>query len=482
MRLKALLKHVDVLDVQGSNDPQVSHVTRDSRQAGAESLFVAVVGANVDGHQLVADVPSPAVMVERVVPTRPGTVVVRVPSTKLALAQVAAAMEGFPSRQVPVVGVTGTNGKTTTTSIAGSALTALGWRTGRIGTTGNFVGAVEYPTRFTTPEAPEVQRLLAQMRDAGSQAVLMEVTSIGLAQRRVDATEFALGVFTNLTRDHLDFHGTFDAYREAKARLFRELLVPRQEVPALLCGDDPAWSDMGAPAGSLRFGFGGDCEIRVVDLAVERRGMQATLVTPVGRLRLHSPLVGSHNALNLAAAWGIMWCLGVPGREAVDALGTVTGVPGRLERVEDPSGTRLVVVDYAHTDDALAHALAALRPLTRGRLFVVFGCGGDRDVGKRPRMGQVAERGADRVVVTTDNPRSERPRLIIDAIVAGTDRPEAILVCEDRAAAIELALHEAGPGDTVLIAGKGHETYQEVAGVRTPFDDRVVARAAMENA
>lgn len=482
MQLRALLDHVDFLDVQGPVDRLVTDVTRDSRTAGRDSAFVAVVGAQVDGHDFVAGSGAGTIIVERTPPSiPPGATVARVADSKRALAQLAAALHGFPSRDVPVVGLTGTNGKTTIATMADAALQSLGWRTGRIGTTGNVVAGVEQPTSFTTPEAPVLQQLLGQMRDAGVQAVLMEVTSIGLAQKRVDATEFALGVFTNLTRDHLDFHGTVEAYRDAKARLFRELLRPsRARIPALLCGDDPAWRSMHAPKGSLTYGVGEECDLRLAGVQLGPDGILARLLTPVGEWSLHSRLLGHHNALNLAAAWGILWSLGVDPAEATRAVGEVRGVPGRMERVADDRGGRLVVVDFAHTDDALLSALRALRPLTPGRLWVVFGCGGDRDGGKRPRMGSVAEANADRVVITSDNPRSEDPDTIIEQVVAGVRSP-AQIVCEpDREAAIRHALSEAAAGDTVLIAGKGHESYQEIGGQRRPFDDRQVARRALE--
>lgn len=484
MRLKALLEHVDVVDVQGSVDRPVADVTRDSRDAGPDAVFVAVVGARVDGHAFVRQSRAGVVVVQRPVEIgRPDVTVVRVPDTKVALSQLAAAFHGFPSRGMQVVGLTGTNGKTTIATIADAALRSVGWRTGRIGTTGNIVAGVAHETRFTTPEAPQLQGLLAQMKGAGVQAVLMEVTSIGLAQHRVDGTEFALGVFTNLTRDHLDFHGTFEAYREAKARLFRELLRPPEGgVPALLCGDDPAWRQMDAPPGSLTYGRSESCDLRLVAPELSAEGIRARLVTPAGDVELESPLLGHHNALNLAAAWGILWCLGVPAEQAARAVGSVEGVPGRLERVFDPRGERLVVVDYAHTDDALANALRTLRPITRGQLHVVFGCGGDRDAGKRPRMAEVAESLADRVVVTSDNPRGEDPQAIVDQILAGLTEPARAEQELDRARAIEVALTGAAPGDTVLVAGKGHETYQEIAGQRQPFDDRRVARRIMETA
>lgn len=480
MQLKLLLGQVEALQVQGRLDPEIDVITRDSRTAGARSIFVAVRGENVDGHRFVPEISAPVVVVERPVAAPEGVTVIQVADTKLALAQLSAALHGFPARSMPVVGITGTNGKTTVATLVDAALGSLGWCTGRIGTTGNWVGGVEHPTRFTTPEAPELQALLAKMRDAGAQAVAMEVSSHGLAQHRVDGIPFAVGVFTNLTQDHLNFHGTFEAYREAKARLFRELLGPAGAHPrAIVCGDDPAWRQLGVPGDRWRYGLSGDCEVRLTELVQDAGGTRATLQTPDGPLPLRSSLVGPHNALNLAATWAILRCLGVEAGEAIEAVGSVQGVPGRLERIPDPTG-RLVVVDFAHSEDALQNVLRGLRPLTRGRLWVVFGCGGDRDPGKRPRMGAVAAELADRVVITSDNPRSEDPMAIIEQIRAGVPQRPGIAIEPDRAEAIAIALRQAGPGDTVLVAGKGHETYQEIAGVRHPFDDRQVVRAVLE--
>jgi UDP-N-acetylmuramoyl-L-alanyl-D-glutamate--2,6-diaminopimelate ligase len=379
-----------------------------------------------------------------------------------------------------VVGVTGTNGKTTVTTLVEGGLRALGWSVGRIGTTGNALDGVPRPTRFTTPEAPELQALLAEMRDEGARAVAMEVSSIGLAQHRVDGIPFAVAVFTNLTRDHLDFHGTMQAYADAKARLFRELLRPAGGAPrAVLCGDDPAHARMGAPADSWTYGFSEGLDLRIREAAFAASGIHLAVDTPDQVISLSSPMLGRHNALNLVAATAVLRCLGEDWSAAAEAVGSVPGVPGRLERVDDPRG-RLIVVDYAHSPDALEHALCTLRELVTGQLWVVFGCGGDRDRGKRPQMGRVARAGADRVVVTSDNPRSEDPQQILDEIVSGIDDPEGLWVEVDRGEAIRAALSAAAPGDAVLIAGKGHETTQEIAGVKHPFDDRQVARLAVE--
>jgi UDP-N-acetylmuramoyl-L-alanyl-D-glutamate--2,6-diaminopimelate ligase len=484
--LSTLLADIPGARVDGDASVRVSSVTRDSRDAGPGAVFVAVTGAKVDGHTFVPAVRAAAVVVERE-DVRPaaGVVQVVVPDTKRALAWLSAALWGHPGRHTPIVGVTGTNGKTTITTLLEQAAGACGLRAGRIGTTGTSIA--ERPVSdaaFTTPEAPELQRLLASM--AGCDLVAMEVSSIGLAQHRVDGIPFALGVFTNLTQDHLDFHGTMDAYRRAKARLFEELLgparsgSPRGGPRAILFADDPAHREMGAPADAWTYGFseGADLRIREVRLAVD--GTELDLATPDGPVTLRTPLVGRHNAANVTAAFAALRALGVEQGRAAEGIARVRGAPGRLERVPDPHG-RLVLVDYAHSEDALANVLPAVRELTRGRVFVVFGCGGDRDRGKRPRMGEVAARLADVVVVTSDNPRTEDPGAIIAQVVEGIPRGRADVHVEpDREAAIRGALAMARRGDAVLLAGKGHEAYQEVDGVRRPFDDREVAWRVME--
>jgi UDP-N-acetylmuramoyl-L-alanyl-D-glutamate--2,6-diaminopimelate ligase len=422
------------------------------------------------------------VVVERDdVEPRAGVTKIVVPSAKHALAELSAALYDFPGRAMQVVAVTGTNGKTTVTTVVADALGAVGVRAGRIGTTGIAIGGEPRPAAFTTPESPDLQAMLAEMRDAGCTAVAIEASSHGLAQHRVDGIPFAVAVFTNLTRDHLDFHGTMDAYRAAKARLFRELLRPPGGAPrAVLCADDPAHDAMGAPPDRWTYGFSPTADLHLDRVALGAAGTEIRLRTPDGAVDIASALVGRHNALNLAAAWGVLRCLGVAPDDAARAVGQVAGVPGRLERVADPAG-RLVLVDYAHSDDALANVLPTVRELARGRVFVVFGCGGDRDRGKRPKMAAVAAAHADVVVVTTDNPRSEEPRVIADEILAGIPAGTATHVELDRETAIRWAIANARPGDAVLLAGKGHETYQEVHGVRRPFDDRAVARRILDD-
>ncbi len=481
MTLQDLLRHVDVLGtLGGSTGVEVRSVTRDSRQAGEGAVFVAIAGTRVDGHDFVAGLKCAAVVVEREVQAEEGVVVVRVASTRAALGPLAAAIHGQPSHTVKVVGLTGTNGKTTVTTLIDEALGHLGRVSARIGTTGTFVGGRAVPSELTTPMADDLQRLLATTVDAGALAVSIEVSSIGLHQHRVGGVRIHTAVFTNLSQDHLDYHGTLDAYRNAKSLLFSDsyLRPPGGAVRALLCADDPAWPHMHAPADRWLYGFDEGADVRVTSTRIHDGGMSVAFTTPMGDIELHSRLVGRYNAQNLAAALGVLLTLEVPLAEAGQALAAVAGVPGRLESIPNERDL-LVLVDYAHTPDALRAVLSAMREVARGRLICVFGCGGDRDADKRPLMGAAVAELADVAVVTSDNPRSEDPQSIIDAVVSGMARP-ADHIDIDRRSAIGWAIAQARAGDVVVIAGKGHETTQEISGVKHPFDDRQVARAALE--
>ena len=450
----------------------VRAVTRDSRRVSPGTAFVAIRGTKVDGHDFVGGLPPGSIaVVERPVDPPVGVDVVLVDDTHRALAWIAASLAGHPSRRLPIVGVTGTNGKTTVVTLVEQALASTGRRTGRIGTTGVWLGDRAANGTLTTPEAPDLQRWMAHMVDGGMFAAAMEVSSIGLVQRRVDAIGFHLAVFTHLGRDHLDFHGTEDAYAEAKARLFRELLrTPGGSPRALMCGDDPNWRRMDPPEDRWLYGHGAECELRILDDADALR-----VRTPQGDVVIRSTMVGRHNRLNLTAALGVGILLGVAAEEMADALSGTSGAPGRFERVG--SGEVAVFVDYAHSPDALLVALDAAREVATGRVLLVFGCGGERDVGKRPEMGRVAL-SADRVWLTSDNPRGEDPQAIVDDILLGMEGAE-VEVELDRRVAIRYAIRAADAGDVVLIAGKGHETTQEIGGVKLPLDDRRIAASAL---
>ena len=361
-------------------------------------------------------------------------------------------------------------------------LRARSLRTGILGTIQYVLGDEVRPANQTTPEALEIQGMLAEMRERGIRGVAMEVSSHALALSRVDGLAFDVAVFTNLTQDHLDFHGTLDEYRRAKRRLFEHLAAsPKPRRTAVVNGDDPSGAEMvrGLDLAVLSFGLGRGATVRAVEHVSGLDGIRMTVDTPRGPLTLASSLIGEHNVMNLLGAIGCGLALGMEPAAIAGALAPVTTVPGRFEQV-NAGQPFLVVVDYAHTPDALERVLATARKITPGRLAVVFGCGGDRDRTKRPIMGEIAARLADRAWVTSDNPRSERPQAILDEVVVGVKRVagagERYVAEADRKLAISGALAWAQPGDTVVIAGKGHETYQIVGAETLPFDDRAVAR------
>jgi UDP-N-acetylmuramoyl-L-alanyl-D-glutamate--2,6-diaminopimelate ligase len=477
------------------DDPEILRVTGDSRQVMTGALFCALPGARADGHDFAAEAArrgAVAVIAERPVDCAPARLLLA-PSARRAMAQCAANFHGCPGDAMQLVGVTGTNGKTTVSYLVEACARAAGRPIGVMGTITHRFPGVERPAAHTTPESTEVQALLAEMRDAGTAMVVMEVSSHALAQERVAGLRFAAAGFTNLTRDHLDYHGDMESYFAAKRRLFVEHLAPGGV--AVVNARDP-WGarladQLGPGRTAWRYGIRAEDQLRAEEARLSMAGIEATVQTPRGRLALRSPLVGAHNLENLLCAAGLALAAGLPLAAVEAGLGASPGAPGRLERIEGRGVA--VFVDYAHTDDALARAIEALRSLQPQRLLVVFGCGGDRDRGKRPLMGAVAGRLADLAVITSDNPRSEDPMRIIAEIepgLAAAGRPrrtaaEAVAgepgyaVEPERRAAIELALACARPGDAVLIAGKGHESTQLVGAERRHFDDREEARRAL---
>ena len=468
--LSALVAALSRYDLRGSPDVAITAAVYRSADVRPGSLFFCVPGSSRDGHDFGAEAVvrgAAALVVERWLPV--DATQVRVPSVRVAMGPICAELLGRPADRLTMVGVTGTNGKTTTTYLLESIFGAAGWTPGLVGTTGARIDGDPVPFARTTPEAPDLHRLLAQMVGRGVRAVAMEVSSHGLEQHRVDGVVFESAVFTNLTQDHLDYHGTMEAYFRAKARLF----TPGMARRAVVNVDSPAGRrllrELELPV--LTFGVREEADVRATDLEADARG----LAFRVGDTLVRSPLRGRFNVENCLAAFATARSLGIPDDVAARGIGAVGGVPGRLEPVE---GGRdfLVLVDYAHTPDSLENVLRATRPLARRRLIVVVGCGGDRDRAKRPLMGRVATDLADLTVITSDNPRSEDPMAIIAEIERGAregDGPYAIE--EDRRLAIRLALAHAGEGDVVVIAGKGHETGQEFADHTIPFDDRVVA-------
>ena len=464
----------------------VTGVSYDSRTVTAGQVFVALRGQHADGTAFARQA------IERgaaaIVSEQPAPEGVRVPwamveDARLALAVIAAAFYRDPSREMQVIGITGTNGKTTTAYLVASIFEAAGIRCGLLGTVAYRIGDVVHEATRTTPEAPDVQALLRQMVDEGCGACAMEVSSHALSLRRVDGMTFAAGVFTNLTRDHLDFHADMDEYFRAKRRLFE--MLPR-DAPSLLNLDDPRGSALIDVGGRpVTYAIGRAADITPGPLSFSLDGLTFDVRTPRGTLHVRSTLVGRPNVYNILAAVSTATALDLPFDAIERGVQALAGVPGRFEMVSGKKDEVTVVVDYAHTDDALRNLLETARPLAAGRLITVFGCGGDRDRTKRPLMGAVAGRLSDLIVITSDNPRSEDPNRIIEEIQRGItadtrkDAGQRLLTIVDRGAAIAKAIELARPGDLVLVAGKGHEKYQVIGDRVLPFDDVAVAREAL---
>jgi UDP-N-acetylmuramoyl-L-alanyl-D-glutamate--2,6-diaminopimelate ligase len=471
----------------GDASVRVHDVEQDSRRIEPGSLFVARRGGKSDGTRFVPQAlerGAAALLVARdadlgeLLEGEHAPPVLRVRELSWALPHAAEAVHGRPGHALSILGITGTNGKTTTTSLVQALLGKLGVRCARIGTLGYEFEGEESGFGLTTPEADMVSRLLARARARGGTHAVMEVTSVALSQRRVDALGFAAAAFLNLTQDHLDFHGDLEAYGRAKARLFLELGPGK----AVINVDDPfgVWLARHSPAPVLRVGRSSTCEVSTGGVESGPRGLSGVLRVLGHEYPVSSPLVGAHNVENVAVAVGLCAALELDVARTLAALPNIPPVPGRLERVSGEGDDCTVLVDYAHTPDALERVLAAVRAGLSGKLICVFGCGGDRDPTKRGPMGRIAGRGADFSIVTNDNPRSERPEIIADAIEQGLLEVGAQYGVQlDRAQAIERGVLRAQPGDVVLIAGKGHETYQLIGDRRLDFDDRVEARRAL---
>jgi UDP-N-acetylmuramoyl-L-alanyl-D-glutamate--2,6-diaminopimelate ligase len=475
-------------------------VTHDSRAVRAGMVFVACRGLRADG---TAFAPMAiAAGAAAVVAERPPDAAVPVPwavvtDARLALALLAAEYYGHPSREMPVVGITGTNGKTTTSFIVRSIFETAGTSCGLLGTVGYNLGGRTLDAPRTTPEASDLQRLLREMRDEGAGACVMEVSSHALALRRVAGVRFAAGVFTNLTRDHLDFHADMEDYFSAKRRLFEQL---PPDAPAIINIDDPKGTVLAdtvladtALGGTVlantsrlvTYGITKPADVSPGPLSISLDGLRFDIRLPQGVVHVRSALVGKPNVYNILAAAGVTAALGVPLDAIEQGLARLSGVPGRFEMVSRTGDDITVVVDYAHTDDALRNLLETARSMAPRRLVTVFGAGGDRDRPKRPLMGMVAARLSDVVVITSDNPRSEDPVRIIEEVKRGADSETRqsgaeVVTIVDRAAAIEHAVSQARGGDVILIAGKGHETYQVIGDRATPFSDVAVAREALD--
>ena len=504
MRLSELLKALPptlVAHLRGDGDPRIRGIHYDSRAVSPGDLFVALRGANADGHDYLEQalaLGAVALLVESLPEAfRPSVPTAQVADTRRALAPLAVRYFGEPARELHLVGITGTNGKTTTAYLLESMLREAGRLPGIIGTVEIRYGQKHERATNTTPESLDLQRTLRGMRTAGVDAVAMEVSSHGLALGRVDGCHFGVVAMTNVTQDHLDFHESMGAYRNAKTRLFSELLAPGGTAVVNL--DDPSAAEFLAAAGDARYirvSRAGDprAEVRVEEAQVSLDGSTVRLALPSGPLQVVLPLLGDFNLENLTVAVGVGVGLGLPVDAIARGVAHCPQVPGRVQRVPPQGGATpgpTVLVDYAHTPDAVEKLLRTLKPLTRGRLITVFGCGGDRDRGKRPLMAEAVARFSDRAVATSDNPRSEDPDAIlrdVEAGLAGLQRveptelaaaPHSYARLADRREAIDLAIGLARPGDLVVLAGKGHEDYQIIGKRRLPFDDRDEAARAL---
>jgi len=513
MRLSSLLgalspsqAPLEWLRASPSDDPAIRGVRYDSREVSPGDLFVALRGTHSDGHAFIGralDLGAAALLVETM-PTLEacrGVPAVRVADTRRALAPIAAHFFGHPASDLRLVGVTGTNGKTSTTYLVESMLSAAKWRVGLIGTVEIRYAGHRQTSINTTPESLDLQRTLRAMCNEQIDAAVMEVSSHGLELGRVDGCAFRVAGFTNLSQDHLDFHGSMDAYFLAKARLFRDHLTPGGA--AVVNIDDPVSEKLiaiarDAGADVIRVGRGENAaaELRLVSSQIELGGTHALLEDASGAFDVALPLLGDFNLENLLVAAGIARALGLDGARIAAGAAACRQVPGRMERVRGPGSSEpTVLVDYAHTPDAVDKVLRTVRPLCRGRLVAVFGCGGDRDRSKRPRMAEAVAASADLAIATSDNPRTEDPLAILVDVEAGlaslTKVPAAELFAKrdaaracyatipDRREAIRLAITGAAPEDTIVLAGKGHEDYQIIGREKLPFDDRIEARRAL---
>ncbi len=488
MQLKQIISQFSPVSVEGTLDREVSGITYDSRRVTPGMVFVAIPGQHVDGHQFIntaIDRGAAAIICARNGFSSQRATKIKVVDTREALARAAAEFYQHPSTKLKVIGVTGTNGKTTVAFIVKEILEAAGIKTGLLGTVRYEIGERVIPAHRTTPEALEIQQLMAQMVRAGCTACVMEVSSHALEQQRVCGVDFDLGIFTNLTQDHLDYHGTMEDYYAAKQKLFAGLTASAKPGSAVINIDDAFGQRLARETKAeiqLTYGLGEAATLRATQIQLGRDTTRLKIETPDQKFSCQLPLIGRHNVYNALAAVGAALVLKIPVPVIKSALHALQPVPGRLENIVagQPFG---VYVDYAHTDDALRNVLLTLREIAPGRLLLAFGCGGSRDTGKRAKMGAVAAELADLTLITSDNPRTESPAAIAMQIETGfrSVRSEGCRIELDRRRAIEEVIRWAQPGDVVLIAGKGHETYQEFEDTVVPFDDRIYARETLES-
>lgn len=477
MRLRELLEGMEVISQTISPDTEITHVCVDSRATQKGSLFVAVPGNRCDGgHYARQAVDRGAVCVVCQSELPPDLPWVKVRDARLALSQLACRWYGHPSRQLTMLGVTGTNGKTTVTYLLRHILQRTGMKTGLIGTVQNIVGEQTLPAQRTTPDALQIQQLLSAMTKNGCSHAVMEVSSHALDQHRAEGIDFAVGIFTNLTEDHLDYHGTMGCYCDAKAKLFQ---MSRMGV----CNADDPWTERllaGASCPSVYYGIHNPAEVWAENIFLHSRSVDFTVCTARTRTPVHLGVPGRFSVYNALGAIAACGELGIPPEECAAALATFPGVAGRMEVVPTPGKPYTLLIDYAHTPDALENVLKTVRGFAQNRVIAVFGCGGDREREKRPLMGHIAGKLADLTIITSDNPRTEEPMAIIQDILPGIAGAEDKYIVEpDRRGAIALAMGRAAAGDVIVLCGKGHETYQEIGDKTIPMDEREIVRSLL---
>jgi len=493
MKLSVLLESIKPLSVNPHSDPEIKGLAYDSRQVRPGYILCALKGRREDGQLFIQDAAArgaAAVVLEQAGHAARGAVsvgkgqavVLHVPDARQTMAQTARAFYRNPSAKLKVIGITGTNGKTTTAFMIMNILDTAGFKPGMIGTVEYIIGKRVIPATRTTPESVDLQQMLDQMVAADCHSAVMEVSSHALVQKRAWGVDFDAAVFTNLTQDHLDYHETMEKYFQAKTLLFRNLDRGTKKPVALINIDDSFGERLAnlpeIKTSVITYGLHALSAVRAFNLQLTGQGSAFEVISPWGPAKIALNLMGRYNISNALAAFSACGALGIEPKLMADVLQQMTFVPGRLEEIQTDAGFQ-VFVDYAHTEDALRNVLTALREITSGRLIVVFGCGGNRDTNKRPRMGAVAEELADFAIVTSDNPRREEPGLIISQILTGFKTREKVEVIPDRFEAIGRALFLAEKGDVVLIAGKGHENYQEFTNTIIPFDDRQVVRECL---
>jgi UDP-N-acetylmuramyl-tripeptide synthetase len=484
VKLSELIKYINGQIIYGNIDCEITGIAQDSRAVESGDLFICIKGARYDGHQYLkqaAEMGAVAALVEDLPGENYGLTIIRVPVIAEAIKEVAGSFYGYPDRKLKLIGIVGTNGKTTTTYLMKSILEAAGHKVGLIGTIVNLIDDQIVETHNTTPGVLELQKLCAEMVQAGVEYVVMEVSSHSIAQGRITGLTFRCGIFTNITQDHLDYHGTFEEYLRVKTKFFVDL--PNTSWAAINIDDTRAGHIVDrTPAKVMTYGIENEALVKAEGIQLSPSGVSYTAITPLAKLKLDLKLTGFFNVYNSLGALTASLSMGIDPEDIKRGLEAVVGVPGRFELV--PGAAKFgVIVDYAHTPDGLENILKTGRGLSPHKLLLVFGCGGDRDRTKRPIMGEIAARMADFSIITSDNPRSENPGQIIKEIEVGFHHhhPSAQYLIEvDRATAINKVIAMAEPGDLVLIAGKGHETYQDFGDHRIHFDDREVASKALK--